>query len=274
MLAETFYNETNLTSNLIFKMPLDYTQPPSAYITYTEASDEYYEYQNQISPAEMPPANPTPPANNTPNLLSGQASIQSEPIFNPQAVWGPVKARLIPDTKRTLARVFSNNISNLSETEYNQLRSLIEYIATNPQSKARVFELTGFNDSDLEMAEKYFSKYKGRKFFAKLVNIALSTSSNGKVSQQIGGLLQFIFETGQVNGLAVGDEYKYKLMAGIPSLSNDIWTKVSSDCQSGGELCTDKYKEFLDLKADGKIDNQDVEAATSSLKWLQEQGAY
>lgn len=253
-------------------MPIDYNPAPSAYyqsayIAYAESTDEYYEDQTEY--IETPSPIETPLIN-----LSGEANIKSEPVFNPQAVWGPVKARLIPDTKRTLARIFSNNISNLSETEYNQLRSLIEYIATNPQSKARVFELTGFNDNDLALAEKYFGKYKGRKLFSKLVNIALSTSSDGKVSQQIGGLLQFIFETGEVAGLAVGDEYKYKLMAGIPSLTTDIWNKASADCSSGGEVCSDKYKQFLDLTSDSKIDNQDIEVAKSSLAWLQQEGAY
>lgn len=246
-------------------MPIDYTPAPSAYHV-------AYENNNQggISPSNA--QDETTQQNNTNEIVSlnGNANFDFESIFNPKTLWGPVGARLIPNTKHTLAKVFSRNISDLSEGEYNQLRYLIEYIATNPASKARVFELTGFNDKDLAFAQKYFQKYESRFMFSKLVKFALDVSSDGRVSKQIGGILQFIFETDAINGQQVADEYKYKLLRGIPNLVEPIWEQASNDCNSQVGLCSDQYKDFLDLNADNKIDKSDIELAKSSLQWIKD----
>lgn len=225
-------------------MPLDYTPAPSAYIE-----------QKPIS-----------------SVLSGNAEIDFDAqVFNAKAVWGPISGRLIPSTKKTLSEVMSQNIADLSRDEYEQLRYLIEYIATHPESKARVFELTGFNDNDLAFAEKYFRRYSSRKMFSKLVEFALKTSSNGKVSKQIGGLAQFIFETGEINGEKVPNEFKFKLLRGIPQLLFPIWQQASIDCPAQTGICTSEAKAFLDLNADNQVDDSDIKIAYSSLDWLNSQ---
>jgi hypothetical protein len=206
--------------------------------------------------------------------LKGQAEVAQVKDFNPKAIWGPVSGRMIPETKKTLAKIMSSNIRDLSEDEYAQFRYLIEYILTNPASRDRVFELTGFQEKDLLFAEKYFRRYDGRRLFSKLVEIALATSSNGNVSRQVGGMLQFMFETEEINGEKVPDGYKYKFMRGIPNLEESIWTQVGQDCQNGGGLCTDANKAFLDLNDDGKVDAGDVEIGLKSIQWLKSQKGF
>ncbi len=233
-------------------MPLDYIPAPShnsAYIAYQE--------ENPVIPDST--------------YLEGNAELDFDKMFNAKAVWGPISGRLIPETKRTLSEIMSRNIANLSREDYEQLRYLIEYIATHPESKQRVFELTGFNDNDLAFAEKYFRKYNSRKMFSKLVEFALKTSSNGKVSKQIGGLVQFIFETGQINGQNIADEYKFQLLRGFPELLSPIWEQAAAECPTQTRICQGENKTFLDLNADNKTDDSDFQTAFSSLEWLSSQ---
>ena len=207
-------------------------------------------------------------------IITGGTEYQLDKEFNPQAIWGPIASRLIPDTKHTLAKVVSRNISNMSKSEYEKMREFMEYIATHPESKARVFELTGFNDRDLEFAEPYFKKYNTRKFFSKLVEIALSTSSHGKVSKQVSGLVQFIFETQEINGQPVSDEFKFLFLRGLPNLAESGWQQFATDCQNKNGVCTSEYKAFLDLNEDKALNDQDLQLAQSSLNWLKAKGLY
>ncbi len=266
-------------------MAIDYIppQPVSAYIAYVKAEATSptaqpsipvlptvdFETTTNVTNQGNAPSAPVPLQNN--GALTGTANYSLDAIFNPKAIWGPIGGRMLPSTKKSLSKVLSRNISDLSEAEYEDLRYLIEYIATNPQSKQRVFELTGFNDNDLAFAEKYFRRYDSRRMFSKLVEFALATSSNGKVSKQVSGLVQFIFETGEINGRKVSHEYKYKLLRGIPELLSPVWAQVASDCNQQSGLCQSGNNVFLDLNEDRAVNSDDVKIALSSLDWLREQ---
>jgi hypothetical protein len=255
-------------------MPIDYTAPPSAYYYFVYDREQF---SQEPSIDDTQPSQNTESVNETPSLnskapaLSGNASFNVDEVFNAKAIWGPIGGRMVPSTKKTLSKIMSQNIRNMSEEDYEQLRYLIEYIATHPESKQHVFDLTGFNDNDLAFAEKYFRKYESRKMFSKLVEFALSTSSNGKVSKQVSGLVQFIFETGEINGQKVPDSFKFQLLRGIPELLEPVWQQVASDCNVNGGLCSESNKTSLDLNADQKVDAVDIQIANSSLDWLRSQ---
>jgi hypothetical protein len=248
-------------------MPFDYTPPPAAYVAYEEVQQSTID-SSQTETTPIKPVEQAAPVDSSTTALSGSASYDVDKVFNAKVLWGPIGARLVPSTKKTFSKLLSRNIADLSEAEYEQLRYLIEYIATNPASKQRVFDLTGFNDGDLAFAEKYFRKYESRGLFSKLVEFALATSSNGKVSKQVSGIVQFVFETGEINGNKVADDFKYKLLRGIPDLVQPIWQQVSTDCQSGSGLCSPENQTFLDLNVDNKVDSTDLETANSSFEWL------
>ncbi|MDJ0625345.1 MAG: hypothetical protein QNJ31_03140 [Candidatus Caenarcaniphilales bacterium] len=258
-------------------MPIDYVPSPSAYYsnyqkkTYVSSSLEYssandFELESLEDEEFLIPQM---------NLLKKEipsltASIESDlkQNFTAQAIWGPVEARLIPETKRTLSKVISNNIADLTEQEYLHVRELLIYVLSNPESKQRVFELTGFEEKDIAFAEKYFRKFKRKFFFTKLVEIALATSSNGNVSKQIGGLIQFIFETAELNNERIPDQYKFKFIRGIPELIQPIWNEIAEDCALNPTRCTQNYTPFMDLNQDQKIDEKDVKIAIDSMNWL------
>lgn len=200
-----------------------------------------------------------------------RGTVESEEEFSPKGVWGPIKARLIPDTKRTLAKLVSADVSQMSSREYRFCKDLAEYLMNNENSKQRVFELTGFDDKDLEVAHKYFKKYSKMKgVAAKGLKLALSTSSNGKVSKQIGGLTQFLFELSEVDGKPIPEELRYRLFHGLTPYLREIWQKMPEDCLSEDpQMCKDKKKEYLDLDQDGDIDEKDAEIGLKSVDFVE-----
>ena len=223
-----------------------------------ELKSEYEEYKNEGK------------SNSDITVIRG--AVESEEEFNPKGVWGPIKARLIPDTKRTLAKLVSADVSQMSSREYRFCKDLAEYLMNNENSKQRVFELTGFDDKDLEVAHKYFKKYSKMKgVAAKGLKLALSTSSNGKVSKQIGGLTQFLFELSEVDGKPIPEELRYRLFHGLTPYLREIWQKLPEDCLSEDpQMCKDKKKEYLDLDEDGDIDEKDAEIGLKSVDFVEE----
>ncbi|HEY9886490.1 MAG TPA: hypothetical protein V6C96_04440, partial [Vampirovibrionales bacterium] len=200
--------------------------------------------------------------------LKGSIETQEYLGFNSQAIWGPIEARLIPETKRTVGKLFSRNIGDLSKSEYEQMRFFIEYVLSHEDSKQRIFELTGFEDKDIAFAEKYFRRYEHKFLFSKLVGFALATSSNGKVSRQIGGLFHFAFETESLNGQEITDEYKYKFLKGFPEIIEPLWLSLLEECKLNPESCKDANLAKLDLDNDAEITQNDVDIALESINWL------
>ncbi len=205
------------------------------------------------------------------NIDAINVSVESSLEFNPKAIWGPIKARLIPDTKHTFARIVSNNISNMSAKDYRYAHDLTEYLMENEEARERVFELTGFNERDLKVARKYFDKYgKGRFTASKATNFALKTSSHGKVSKQIGGLYQFLFELSEVNNQVIGDSLKFAMIKGTTVYLRNIWSELYADCNDEEpNMCTEKTKKFLDLNDDTIIDQIDIDIAMKSLDYTE-----
>ncbi len=203
-------------------------------------------------------------------VLSSTASVDTANI-GPQAIWGPVKSRLIPSTKKTLSKVFSSNVSDLTVSEYKQLRRIIEYLTKNPESRARAFELTGFNDGDLDFAEKFLNSYDSRGAFAKLVGFALRVSSDGKVSKQIGGFIQFSYEIAEIKGEPAPAELRNKLLRNFPNLLRPIWEEIAANCPTNTNLCSNpELLTNLDLNSDGSINQTDGQLGLLALTALEE----
>ncbi|MDX1918804.1 MAG: hypothetical protein SFT81_06680 [Candidatus Caenarcaniphilales bacterium] len=198
-----------------------------------------------------------------------RTSVEDKSSFNSKAIWGPIKARMIPSSKKRLAVAVSDTIRGLSEAEYRNLRYYIEYMARNPASRERVFELTGFSEKDLLFAEKYFRRYESRGLFAKLLEIALSTSSDGNVSRQIGGLVQFIFEVSEIEGKTVNENERYKLVRLMPPVVRPIWGDLASKCPEDKEICMrGSSTPYLDLNDDDIVNFEDIKIARSSLSLI------
>lgn len=199
-------------------------------------------------------------------VLKAETDVDLLP-FSDKAIWGPIQLRMLPNTKSLLSQVISKTIKNLSRQEYDELRRVIEVIYHDETLKQRMFELTGFKQKDLDFARKYFLRYRTKFLFARVVRVALATSSNGKVSRQVGGLIQFIFELHEVDGKVIPLDLKVKLLGSLPFTINYPWEDIQDDCYMAG--CTrfaDERK--LDLNFDGDVNEHDVDIAMESIYFL------
>lgn len=194
--------------------------------------------------------------------LSGQA--QSE--FNSRAIWGPIQAGLVHDPKHTFADIFSNNVGDLSKKEFKQLKDVLDFILSTPNCRKRFVELTQISEEDLDHASKNLDRNKF--VFTKLVKLAISTSTQRRVSTQIGGLLQFIEETSELNGSVIPEDYKFKLIRGIPETAEVSWASVLDKCTVNPQECKAKYLPLMDMNKDGVLDQTDVALANNSIQLL------
>lgn len=204
-------------------------------------------------PAEQPPA------------------IEVNNAIKERAMYRVVQARQIIDTKKTISELMHKNLKHLSDDEYNRLREMVNYVYHSPKLKARLFELTGLEQKDMEFAKKYFVKYKSKRLFARLIKTSIQTSSNGRVSRQIGGLIQFVMEIEEVNGRKVGMNYKVKLLAGLPAMVKANWNMLAINYkknQSVNYIFSDTHQntlKLLDINEDGVYNKEDIDLARSLL---------
>ena len=199
--------------------------------------------------------------------------IEKQIDFDPKAVWGPIKVNLLPDTKKTLSVILSQNISDMSDTEFAYFKNLFAYLLNTPSSRARFTELTGLGDREIADIYKYLDSNKSRFVVSKAVRVAVRTSTDWGVATQYGGLVQFLFELGKVNDQVVPDSLKFKILKGTPLYLDRIWQMVEYDCFSGqSKYCGNSaYIGVLDLNNDFKVSVEDVEIAKTSLNYTKEQ---
>jgi hypothetical protein len=181
-----------------------------------------------------------------------------------KAMWGPVQAGLINDPKHTFAEIFYENVKALNKSEFRQLKGALDYIFSNPVSRKRFMELTEISEQDIEYARQNLDR--SQFVFCKLMKLALSTSTQRRVSKQVGGLIQFIEETEQVNGALFNESFKFKILRGIPQQSELAWQRLQQQCGPGAQNCTSAYSQLVDLNNDGKLDTLDFELASKSLE--------
>ncbi|MDX1920719.1 MAG: hypothetical protein SFU25_08320 [Candidatus Caenarcaniphilales bacterium] len=194
--------------------------------------------------------------------LNGQA--QSE--FNSRAIWGPIQAGLVHDPKQTFGNLFSDNVGNLSKSEFKQLKKVLDFIVSNPSSRQRFVELTQISEEDLDYARENLDRSKF--VFTKLLKLAITTSTQRRVSTQIGGLMQFIEETKELNGTVISEEYKFKLIRGIPETAELAWSTILDKCSANLQECKARYVPLMDMNGDGNLDATDVALANASIQQL------
>lgn len=252
-------------------MPLDYP--------YSQIDTVNYQTQAPVNPySNKAPVYQKPYNNIEPVESASQQSFSLGAIdntgheFNRKVLWGMLRSRLIPSTKHTLAKVMSYNIKRLSRTEYTDLRYMINYIAKDDKLKNRMFELTGFEQKDLDFARKYFLKYRTKGLFSRLIKVSMDTSSNGRVARQIGGLTQFILEVDKVNGVTIPLEYKLKLLGNIPRVVDNTWQRVEQRCikKNYTQCIVVENINHVDFDNSKTFTQQDMNIVQDELKWLRE----